>query len=617
MRHSTSTFSWLAIIFRTALPVGLTLLLMVGTLFYYILPELEQQFINERREMLRDLAATVWGMCDSLERRVQAGELTREEAQASAIDQVRTMRYGPGGKDYYWINDLAPTMIMHPYRPDLEGEDLTDIEDGSGRKIFREIAYLAAHDQAGYIGYTWQWMDQPSRTVPKLSYIRLYEPWGWVIGTGIYVDDIHLAIDSILGHMSRILGLILFAVLLISAYVIWQNIVAERGRLKAEESLRLHFSDLEQKIRERTFELNEANQHLMVEIEERREIERKLKLTEERFVKMMHGAAFPVLLQDRERVVDCNDAAVKKLNAQTRDEVIGHSVGDFFPERQPNGLESKKLAQRNTELTLEMGSHRFEWLYRTVDGQDFLVEVSLSPVLVGGKQLLYAIWRDMDLERTLTQALRESEERFRLLSDASEEGVLLHDQGVITHCNAAMTTLTGFSAAELIGTHIKEYVAPESMQKISARMRALEVSEEEGGILRKDGSRFLAIMRGRPFTYRERDLRVVVIRDVTEQRRMEKELRQSQVRAAELETIQRTAATYAHEINNPLTGVLGIIQLMLEEDNITPDQAQMLSEGREAARKIRDVIKKIESLKSLEFKDYTERTKILDLERSE
>ncbi len=116
-----------------------------------------------------------------------------EEAQAKAADLIRHLRYGPEGKDYFWINDLHPRMVMHPYKPKLNGKDLSGVADPNGKKLFMEFVKVCKEKGEGFVDYYWPkyGADKP---VPKLSYVKLFKKWNWIIGTGVYLDDVEEAV---------------------------------------------------------------------------------------------------------------------------------------------------------------------------------------------------------------------------------------------------------------------------------------------------------------------------------------------------------------------------------------------------------------------------------------
>jgi len=118
------------------------------------------------------------------------GKISRIEAQRAAIQAIRAMRYE--GNNYFWINDDHATMIMHPIKPEMEGTDLTSFKDPSGKAIFVEFVKAAQVAGGGHVDYLWP-KPGKERPVAKLSFVKRFAPWGWVIGTGIYIDDVDSA----------------------------------------------------------------------------------------------------------------------------------------------------------------------------------------------------------------------------------------------------------------------------------------------------------------------------------------------------------------------------------------------------------------------------------------
>ncbi len=131
-------------------------------------------------------ASGVLGYFQGLEK---AGTLTREQAQQQAIAAVQALRYN--ATDYFWINDLRPVMIMHPTNPKLNGQDLSAIRDPAGFAVFNEMVTLVKAKGAGRVNYLWP-KPGASEPVQKTSYVSLFEPWGWIVGSGVYVDDVQV-----------------------------------------------------------------------------------------------------------------------------------------------------------------------------------------------------------------------------------------------------------------------------------------------------------------------------------------------------------------------------------------------------------------------------------------
>ncbi len=132
-----------------------------------------------------ELQAAVNLAHSAIEAIYQDQSLSTGEQKIRAQEIIKSMRYQ--GSNYLWINDLQPAMVMHPINPALDGQDLSDYRDPQGKKLFVEMADLCRRDGHGFVSYMWPkpGEDEP---VAKLSYVRLFEPWEWVIGTGVYLE---------------------------------------------------------------------------------------------------------------------------------------------------------------------------------------------------------------------------------------------------------------------------------------------------------------------------------------------------------------------------------------------------------------------------------------------
>ena len=163
-----------------------TILALVA-LFAVVLINSRNELLNDRKEKVRNLVETAHTQIAYYEQQVKAGKLELAAAQQLAMDTLRNARYD--SKEYFWINDYHPKMVMHPIKPELQGQDLTNNKDASGKQHFVEFVNVVKRDGAGFVDYLWSkpGLDAP---LPKLSYVKGFEPWGWIIGTGIYIDDV-------------------------------------------------------------------------------------------------------------------------------------------------------------------------------------------------------------------------------------------------------------------------------------------------------------------------------------------------------------------------------------------------------------------------------------------
>ncbi len=168
----------------------LSLLAFIAFVFFWVLPSMKQAVWKQKHEQTQFLVQNAISLIKEYHQEEQQGKLTREEAQKQAQGRIRALRFGPEGKDYFWINDFGPKMVMHPFRPDLDGKDLSTFKDPQGKALFVEFARVCRDQGQGFVNYLWQWKDDKTRIVPKLSYVQTFAPWGWIIGTGIYVNDV-------------------------------------------------------------------------------------------------------------------------------------------------------------------------------------------------------------------------------------------------------------------------------------------------------------------------------------------------------------------------------------------------------------------------------------------
>ncbi len=162
-------------------------LAMLGPLIFFAiwLSQERSRILREKEEKLQPLVETAHSLLAQCYRLEQSG-MPRAEAQKQAILLLRNIRFA--GDNYFWINDLHPTMVMHPTKPQLDGTDLSDFKDPNGKALFVEMAATVSQHGAGFVAYEWP-RPGADKPVPKISYVKGFEPWGWIVGTEIYMDD--------------------------------------------------------------------------------------------------------------------------------------------------------------------------------------------------------------------------------------------------------------------------------------------------------------------------------------------------------------------------------------------------------------------------------------------
>ena len=181
---------------RVVLTGLLIITLFVAFTYGWLLPEIERTLIEKKKEKIKEATESAWSILAHYHRLSLENKLSVEHAKQASRDLIREMRFGPKMNDYFWINDMSPTLICHPYRRDLEGKDVSDYKDPKGLRLFLEFAKIARKKGDGFVSYYWQRPDDSKKIVPKISYIRLFRPWGWIVGTGMYIEDIRSEIRT-------------------------------------------------------------------------------------------------------------------------------------------------------------------------------------------------------------------------------------------------------------------------------------------------------------------------------------------------------------------------------------------------------------------------------------
>lgn len=222
--------------------VGLAPLAAVFLASWFLLvPALEKAFLESRKAEIRALSEAGHTLLASQEALAASGAITREEAQQRAVAMVKAIRFA--GNNYFYVFDREPRIVTVPIRPDLEGKKVDDFKDANGQLIYVELNRLGRQPDGGFLHLMF---NKPGKegVYPKLNYVKGFEPWGWNIGTGVYIDDlqaqVRLVTWSILGGLLLLSGVIFVGVRILAKRMV---------RPLAELVEGLRHSDLTREIR--------------------------------------------------------------------------------------------------------------------------------------------------------------------------------------------------------------------------------------------------------------------------------------------------------------------------------------------------------------------------------
>jgi len=474
---------------RIILPTFLAIGLFIISTFAVIIPAFRSNILDRKREMIRELTNSAWSVLQEYAMEEKKGNLSRSEAQKRAVSDIRYLRYGGERKDYFWITDMKPVMIMHPYKSQLEGQDLSGSagEDPTGKKLFVEMVEVCRKNGSGYVEYMWQWKDDASRIVSKLSYVKHFPPWDWIIGTGIYIEDVKEEIAGMTGRLIKISLAIIFVISLLLFYINRQSLKIEKERQLAEKGLQ----DSEKKYRALVEATTEGTMMVMdgKYIYANQPILNLLGYSAEEFKKL---DIFSILVNDRE------------------DSLTGLS---YF----------KKHIQG------EPAPAQFEALLKKKNNEPLDVELTISKISLGDEKGFVIMARDIGRHKRIRDELDKSREKYKVLSNNLDIGVFrstIGSNGKFLEANRAAVKILGFAdEKELYKTTIFDLfnekadrikITRELLREGSIRNRRLELVKKDGSkstlsiscVLVKDEQNGNRYCDG-------------IIEDITQQRQME------------------------------------------------------------------------------------------------
>jgi two-component system cell cycle sensor histidine kinase/response regulator CckA len=386
------------------------------------------------------------------------------------------------------------------------------------------------------------------------------------------------------GIFNRTLGALIGTLVI---FLIWE-------RRRYANALESSNEELEHRVALRVRELEVANQKLGEDIEQRQRAEQELRESEARFRVFVDHAADAFFLHDEQgTVLDVNEEACENLG-YARGELIGMTPMQFDPQLTHSRMQ--EIADRlNAGETV-----RFDSIHRRKDNSEFPVEVRIRPFKWQGKCFRVALARNISERKMAEQALRETKQRFRQLSDSAFEGLLIREEEIIRDANRAFADLFGIATVEeMIGRPCLDVIplTPESKEIIRQQLQSPQDGVIEISTMRPDGTLRVLESQSRPIFFRGRPGRVVAVRDITERKQAEEERRkmtEQRQQAQTLESLGVLAGGIAHDFNNLLTVINGNCHLLrtklAENDGSHVFAAAIHAAGTQAAKLMRQLL---------------------------
>jgi methyl-accepting chemotaxis protein len=213
-------------IFARILLIALCSLAALGATSIFTVSESHRNLYEQKRADIRHVVESVASVIAGYEKRVAAGELTREQAQAEARKMINSLRYGR--EEYIFVLDFDGVMRIHPIKPEQIGRNQSTDKDPTGKMYVPEMV-AAARRGGDFVAYG-QPIPNSSAFRPKISYVVGFAPWQWVIGSGVLVDDVETIYASAVQRLLSVCGIV-GALLILAAFLVARSIVRPIGRL--------------------------------------------------------------------------------------------------------------------------------------------------------------------------------------------------------------------------------------------------------------------------------------------------------------------------------------------------------------------------------------------------
>jgi methyl-accepting chemotaxis protein len=175
--------------------MGVMIVVCFSLVFAWITPRIKGNLYDAKYEKTKHVVESVWGILDYYGKQAKAKAMPVEEAKKRAVEAVKGLRYDKD--EYFWINDTEPRMVMHPIKPEMDGTSLAENKDPHGKRLFVAFVDVCRKNGEGFVDYMWPKPGSP-KPEPKISFVKLYPEWGWIVGSGVYLDDVGKEVSLIL-----------------------------------------------------------------------------------------------------------------------------------------------------------------------------------------------------------------------------------------------------------------------------------------------------------------------------------------------------------------------------------------------------------------------------------
>jgi PAS domain S-box-containing protein len=397
-------------------------------------------------------------------------------------------------------------------------------------------------------------------------------------------------------------------------FVIIMLITAQKINASIITALKLQFEnhnliDILKIDKENTEKLNKK---LETEISEHKNAEEELKKSGEkyRFIYETTGDAIMTLEPPEWRFTSGNNKIAEMFGVKDEEEFISLTPWQTSPEYQPDGQLSEVKAQKMIEIAMKKGEKFFEWIHKRVGGEEFFATVLLNRVEFGGKVFLQARVNDLTERKQAEEALRDSEEKFRMISDSAQEAIIMIDNdGNISYWNKAAEKIFGYTEKEAMEKNLHRFIVPESYYESSTK--AFKIFQKSGqgdaigktielAAVRKNGAEFPIEVSISPLKIKGKWNAMGILRDITERKIMQNELLKF---IEEADSASKAKSEFlagmSHEIRTPMNAIIGMAEL-ISDTTLDEEQKEYLEIMKVSSNNLLGIINDILDISKIE-----------------
>lgn len=297
-------------------------------------------------------------------------------------------------------------------------------------------------------------------------------------------------------------------------------------------------------------------------IVERKRSKEKLKRSQTKFKTLFDTALDAILILDDKQLIDCNKSAVQLFDC-SKNELLNTFLDSLLPERQPNGITSKRIALHKIKRAIKGKNQSFEWRFKKSDGTEFDAAVNLIHMEMGEKSFVQAIIRDITERKEAERLIRKNMELFAQLFENAPVGIVMLDEsGRIERTNRSFEDTFGYTLSEIRGRIIDHFMIPESKQEeafaITEQTFVGDSHQTETVRIAKDGKEIPVMLASVPVTVKDKTIAIFgIYADISDRKKAEQQLRQS------LEEKKVLLQEIHHRVKNNLAVITGLLELQI------------------------------------------------------